>query len=120
MARFTLDPEHPPTTSPANAARMASASDAAITADARGDAENPPLTSGELRRLKSARLIRETRAALGLSQPAFAKAYGFSVGRLRDLEQGRTRLDSALAAYITVIRDNPERVRAVLHAGEGR
>lgn len=114
MARFTLDPDRPPVASAVDAARMDAASDRMITADAAGDPDNPLLTAAELARLRGARLVRETRSALGLSQPAFAKTFGFSVGRLRDLEQGRTRLDSALAAYITVIRKNPAGVRAAL------
>ena len=114
MARFKLDPDRPPVLSVADRARMAAATDAQIEGDAAGDLDNPPLTTAELRRVRGARLVRETRSALGLSQPVFAKTYGFSVGRLRDLEQGRTGLDSALAAYITVIRQNPAGVRAAL------
>lgn len=115
MARFTLNPEKPPALSAADRARMATATEAAIEADAASDPDNPLLTAAELERIHGARWVRETRSALGLSQPLFAKTFGFSVGRLRDLEQGRTRLDSALAAYITVIRKNPAAVRGALH-----
>ncbi len=114
MARFKLDSDSPPVLSAADRTRMAVATDAQIEADAAGDLDNPPLTPAEIRRVRGARLVRETRSALGLSQPVFARTYGFSVGRLRDLEQGRTGLDSALAAYIAVIRKNPAVVRAAL------
>ncbi len=115
MARFTLDPGNPPRLSRAERARLVVATPDEIAADAAGDADNPPLTHGELDRMAGARLVRATRSALGLSQPQFARTYGFSVGRLRDLEQGRTRLDSALAAYITVIGKDPAGVRAALN-----
>lgn len=42
--------------------------------------------------------VRAIRRALGLKQAEFAAAYGFSLGRLRDWEQGRSRPDSAARA----------------------
>jgi len=54
------------------------------------------------------------RARTGLSQDRFAKRYRINVGRLRDLEQGRTRADSALLAYLTVIDREPEAVKRAL------
>ncbi|MEO8927479.1 MAG: hypothetical protein ABI306_10000 [Caulobacteraceae bacterium] len=93
---------------------MIAATSEEIEADAATDVDNPPLTALERQRLRGARLVGQTRKALGLSQPQFARTYGFSLGRLRDLEQGRTQLDSALAAYLLVIRKNPAGVRAAL------
>ncbi len=114
MARLILDPADPPALNPEVRARMDAASEADIAADAAGDTENPPLTASELARVRGARVVSETRKAVGLSQPTFAKVYGFSLGRLRDLEQGRIGLDTALAAYLTVIRKDPAGVRATL------
>lgn len=116
MARFTLDPSAPPELSVDEAARLAAMEDAEITAAALADAENPPLTGVELDRLESARRVRLARAATGLSQARFAAAYRINVGRLRDLEQGRTQADSALLAYLTVIMAEPEAVGRALAA----
>lgn len=88
--------------------------DADITAAAAGDADNPPMSDDELARLEAAATVRAVRARTGLSQDRFAKTYRISVGRLRDLEQGRTKADSALLAYLAVIDREPEVVRRVL------
>src|SRR5487761_2068648 len=54
------------------------------------------------------------RALTGLSQARFARAYRINVARLRDLEQGRTRPDSALLAYLAVIDREPAAVERAL------
>nr|WP_304191888.1 helix-turn-helix domain-containing protein [Phenylobacterium aquaticum] len=81
------------------------------------DPDNPPLTEVELDRLESARRVRRARAATGLSQARFAAAFRINIGRLRDLEQGRTQADSALLAYLTVILTEPEAVARALATG---
>ena len=88
--------------------------DAEITFAADQDSDNPPLTEAELDTVRSARFVRRVRGRLGLSQAAFAKAYRIKASRLRDLEQGRTRADSALVAYLTVIENEPDAVRRAL------
>lgn len=55
--------------------------------------------------------VRAVRKAPGLTQEAFALRYGFNLGRLRDLEQKRTRPDSVVRAYLLVIQKNPKAVR---------
>ena len=63
----------------------------------------------------AARLARAARHATGLSQSKFAETYRINVARLRDLEQGRFQQpDSALVAYLTVIRAEPEAVQRAL------
>jgi putative transcriptional regulator len=114
MKRFTLDPNSPPMLSDAQRARLDAMTDAELTAAAESDADNPPLSADELARLEAAATVRSVRAKTGLSQNRFAKAYRISVGRLRDLEQGRTRADSALLAYLAVIDREPEAVRRAL------
>ena len=114
MARFNLDPNALPQLSPAQRRRLDRMTDADITAAAKTDADNPPLTREELGKLRSARLVRQARLHVGLSQAAFVKAYRINVARLRDLEQGRTQADSALLAYLTVIEKDPEAVRRAL------
>lgn len=56
------------------------------------------------------------RKALGLTQAAFAARYGFPVGTLRDLEQGRAKPDASTRAYLLVISREPEAVQRALEA----
>ena len=85
-----------------------------IEANALSDPDNPPSTDEELDRMASAFLVRKTREAAGMSQPQFAKAFHVTLGRLRDLEQGRTSADSAMRAYLRVIARDPAFVRKTL------
>ena len=114
MARYTLNPEALPQLTPAQAARLAAQSDGDLTAAARDDADNPPLTPAELERLDVGRRVRAVRSYTGLSQAAFARTFHINLGRLRDLEQGRRRADSAMLAYLTVIAEQPDLVRITL------
>ena len=114
MARFKLDPDNLPVLTAEQAARLDAMSDAEITAAAITDADNPPLTADEMARLEAASVVRRVRARTGLSQDRFAKRYRISVGRLRDLEQGRTKADSALLAYLAVIDREPDAVNRAL------
>lgn len=114
MARFKLDPANPCRLDAAQAARLDGMTDGDLTAQALSDPDNPPLTDVELARLASARRVQAVRAHTGLSQQRFAETYRINVARLRDLEQGRTRADSALLAYLTVIEGEPEAVLRAL------
>lgn len=60
--------------------------------------------------------IKAIRGRLGLSQAQFAKKYGFSVGRVRDWEQGRTMPDTATRNFLRVIAADPEAVDRALSA----
>ena len=117
MARYTLGPNSLPQLSSAEAARLDALSEADLTAAAADDTDNPP--AAELERLDVARRVRSVRGHTGLGQASFAKTYHINLGRLRDLEQGRRRADSALLAYLTVIAEQPDVVRRTL-GGEGR
>lgn len=114
MARFKLDPNNPPSLTGAERARLGAMTDAEITAAAQADADNPPLTGDELARVEAAQIMRRVRAHTGLSQARFAEAFRINVGRLRDLEQGRTKADSALLAYLAVIDREPDAVKRAL------
>ena len=116
MARFTLDPLNPPRMSAEALARLDAMTDAEITAAALSDPDNLPWTADEMARVAAARRIQAVRRRTGLSQARFAAEYRINVGRLRDLEQGRTRADSALLAYLTVIPREPEVVKRALAA----
>lgn len=58
--------------------------------------------------------VRAIRAKLKLTQTDFASLYGFPIGTLRDLEQGRAKPDSSTRAYLTVISREPLAVQRAL------
>lgn len=60
--------------------------------------------------------VKAIRKKTGLTQQEFAMRFGFNLARLRDLEQKRTRPNSAIRAYLLVIQKNPEAVEKALAA----
>jgi putative transcriptional regulator len=60
--------------------------------------------------------VRAIRKHLGLKQSEFAARYGFGLARLRDWEQGRSRPDGAVRAYLLVIEREHEAVERALQA----
>lgn len=72
--------------------------------------EDFDVTAEALERGQRARLIRQTRTELGLSQSAFATRFRVPVGTLRDWEQARVTPPDFAIAYIRVIRLHPDMV----------
>lgn len=60
--------------------------------------------------------VKAIRAAMGMSQTAFAMRFGFSAGTIRDWEQGRRRPDPSARILLKVIEKNPAAVLAALDA----
>jgi putative transcriptional regulator len=60
--------------------------------------------------------VKSLRGRLGLSQDEFARCYGFTPARIRDWEQGRSRPDGAVRAYLIVIDREPGAVSRALGA----
>ena len=58
--------------------------------------------------------VRAIRRRIGLTQPAFAARFGFSVGAVRDWEQGRKRPEASARVLLTVIDKAPEAVMKAL------
>ena len=116
IVRYTLDPNNPRGLTEAERARLDAMTDEEITAAAESDPDNPPLTEEELQIIDDAMFVRDVRKSTGLSQVRFADAYRINAARLRDLEQGRSRPDSALRAYLTLIVRRPD-VLAALDEG---
>jgi putative transcriptional regulator len=114
IVRYKLDPNRRYKLTETERARLDALTDEEITAAALSDPDNPPLTEEELQKMADVRFIRSVRESTGLSQAKFAEVYQINAARLRDLEQGRTRPDSALRAYLTVIAQRPEVVTACL------
>lgn len=81
----------------------------ALPADA-ADAEDFHASAKALDRGQRARLIRQTRTRLGLSQSEFATRFHVPVGTLRDWEQARATAPDFAIAYVRVIGQHPEMV----------
>ncbi len=79
---------------------------------ARGEADS----SAYVLHVPAAVDVRAIRKTLGLSQKAFAARYGFSYGRVRDWEQGRSSIDAPSRILLTVIEREPEAVERALSA----
>ena len=89
-------------------------SDEEVIARAESDHDNPPLTEGQLKRIKRVPPSRPLRFRLGLSQEAFAERFQIPLGTLRDWEQRRKEPDAAAKAYLRVISRIPEAVMDAL------
>lgn len=113
QTRFTLDPGLLKGLDETAKRRLDTTTEGSLQANAVADADNPPLSDEELERLGGARLIQRARKSTGLSQAGFADRYRISLGRLRDLEQGRS-FDRTMVAYCALILDDPEVSAAVI------
>jgi DNA-binding transcriptional regulator YiaG len=60
--------------------------------------------------------VKAMRQRLNLSQDEFAARFGFTAARIRDWEQGRSKPDGAVRAYLKVIERNPAAVKKALEA----
>jgi len=60
--------------------------------------------------------IGALRKRMGLTQQEFSARYGFSLGRLRDWEQGRTQPGASDRVLLTVLEKAPEVVDRALEA----
>jgi putative transcriptional regulator len=116
IVRYTLDPNNLPPVDKEAFARLALLTDEEVEARALSDPDNPPMTEDELARLRTCGVAKRARKATKLSQADFAATYHFTLGRLRDLEQGRTQADSAILAYLRLIERDPEGIKASLKA----
>jgi putative transcriptional regulator len=58
--------------------------------------------------------VTAIRKALKLTQEAFAERFGFSVGAVRDWEQGRRRPEASARILLKVIEKHPEVIEDVL------
>lgn len=64
--------------------------------------------------------VKAVRKRTGLSQEAFAGAFGFSPGTVRDWEQRRRAPDQAARMYLWAIGQRPETMREILDPLTGR
>ncbi len=79
-------------------------------AHARGELELPSYTVAEPEEVD----VADLRHRLGLSQAAFARAFGLDVTALHAWEQGRRRPDRAARVLLAVIAKEPQAVMRAL------
>jgi putative transcriptional regulator len=60
--------------------------------------------------------VREIREGQGLTRDEFAERYGLQVRAVQEWEQGRRKPESAVRAYMLVIKNQPAAVRKALTA----
>ena len=72
------------------------------------DPEDFDVTAEGMERGQRARLIRQVRTGLGLSQSEFAARFRVPVGTLQDWEQARSRAPDFAVAYVRVIGLHPD------------
>jgi putative transcriptional regulator len=85
----------------------------AIPADP-NDPEDRDVSVAGLERAHMGRRIRKLRHRLGLSQEAFARAYGIPLANLRQYEIARHMPPPAVRAYLKVIGAEPELVARIV------
>jgi len=112
--RYTHNPQKPRELTEAERLRLDAMTEAEIEAAAASDEDNPALTSEELERAAIARRVRQTRAATGLTQAAFATRFHLPVGTVRDWEQGRSKPDAPALTLLRIIEREPDAVLRAL------
>ena len=72
------------------------------------DPENPPLTKTECDGMRRLAPVKDLRWKLGMSEAAFAAAYGIPLDTLRAWERRQAQPTEAELAYLRAIERNPE------------
>lgn len=83
-------------------------------AQALADADNPPLSEQQLRRMALAREVRLVREKTGLSQPQFAARFHIGLARLRDFEQARSEPDFVVRVFLRMIQEDPAKAERLV------
>ena len=91
-------------------ARVDAMTETEVHAAALSDPDAQPLTAERLATMRRVVNVKKLRERLGLTQQAFAEAYGIPIGTLRDWEQRRKNPDAPARAYLEVIEADPERI----------
>ena len=121
VLRSKHDPRKPATLTREQEARLDAMTDDEITAAAWRIPDAQPWSDAELADADQAlgAKIRITRLKLGMSQAAFADAFGFALRALQDWEQGRAEPPPAICHYLRVIDREPDAVKRALAWGAG-
>ena len=85
-----------------------------VTAAALSDPDNPPLTDEELAEMRPVPIPPKIREELGMTPLEFAKAFDLPLDAVLTWEAYGTVIDLTAIAYLRVIEQDPEAVRAAL------
>ncbi len=85
-----------------------------VTAAALEDPANPPLTDEDLAHMELVPNVYIIRTSLEMSQLEFSEAFHIPLLTLKDWEQGPIIPDASARAYLRVIEQDPEMVKAAL------
>jgi putative transcriptional regulator len=80
------------------------------------DPDAQPLSKDDFARMKSTPWAKSIRHSLQLTQEEFASRFHISLETLRDWEQGHSKPDCAMSAYLRVIAVMPDAVECALQA----
>ena len=114
ITKFQRDPEHPPTLTSEQRARLDAMTDEEVEAAALADPDAQPLTEEQLARFEPVSDVKTIRERLRLSQKQFAEMFGLSLSVVRDWEQRRFIPEQAARTLLKVIDRNPEAVKQAL------
>ena len=116
ITKFEPNPDHPPTLTPEQRARLDAMTDAEVEAAALADPDAQPLTEEELARFERVPNVKAIRERLGLTQSSFAALMGVSSRTLQNWEQGRREPEGPAKALLRVVDREPQAVLHALHA----
>ncbi len=88
--------------------------DEEVLAAALADPDAQPLTPEQLATMHRVSRVKVLRQRLGLTQVAFAEAFGLPISTLRDWEQNRSVPDAPARALLRAIEREPETMRRLL------
>lgn len=114
ITRFQADPDHPPTMSEEELARLDAMTDVEVEAAAWADPDAHPLSEEALEAFERVPDTKAIRQQLNLSQREFANQFHLSLSAIRDWEQGRFQPDQAARTLLKVIARIPDEVRKAL------
>ena len=112
--RLTVNPGDAPTRGDTDWARLSAMTEDEVLEAARSDPDAQPLTPEELAKMRRVSGVKVLRQRLGMTQAAFAAAYGIPLSTLRDWEQRRTTPDAPARALLRAIDREPETMRRLL------
>jgi len=108
------NPGDPPIETDTDWEYVNSLTDEQITAAVAGDPDAAPINFQERPGIAFRPNVARIRGKLGMTQEAFAAAYGIPIGTLRDWEQGRKIPDATARAYLRVIERDPKAIAKLL------
>ena len=108
------NPGDPPIETDTDWEYVNSLTDEQIASAVADDLDAAPINYHKKTRVKFSPNAARIRGKLGMTQEAFAAAYGIPLGTLRDWEQGRKIPDATTRAYLRVIERDPKAIAKLL------